>query len=60
MSKLSWDLMLSFCRMNVSFELFSLCFSNINSTAVEFRIKSSWLLNSEYSDTGFNQAFALR
>ena len=46
-----------FFRMNLSFELFPLCYSNFNSTAVEFRITSSWPLNSEYSVTytGFNE-----
>ena len=60
MSKLSRDRLLSFCRLNLSFNLFPLYSSSDSSTAVECRMmvitktKSSWVLNT------LNQAFALQ
>ena len=38
MSTLSWDRLLSFCRLNLSIKLFPLCSLNISSTAVECRM----------------------
>ena len=60
MSTLSWDRLLSFCRLNLSIKLFPLCSLNISSTAVDCRMavlakpKSSWPLNT------LNQAFELQ
>ena len=65
-SKLSWDRLLSFCCLILTFKLFQLCFSNISSTAVECRMvvvaktKFLWPLNTHYSDTCFNQTLAIK
>ena len=55
-SKLSWDRLLSFCRLNLSFKLFPLCSSNVS---IALQLSVEWwfhqnhiFVGTEYSESG--------